>query len=66
MKPRYYVRQEINAWQVRDRLAVKGHSDVVAILSNRREARERMRELNNETTRDHRADQQLTVDGETI
>jgi hypothetical protein len=65
MKPRYYVRQEINAWQVRDRLAVKGHSDVVAIFSNRREARARVHELNNET-HEERHDQQLTADGEMI
>jgi hypothetical protein len=66
MKPRFYVRQEINAWQVRDRLAVRDHSDVVAIFTNRREARARVHALNNETRDDRRADQQLTVDGETI
>lgn len=70
MNPRFYVRQpehkSNHSWLVIDRLRIKDHSDVVAILATRREARARARELNNETHEEHRADQQLTVDGELI
>ena len=66
MNIRYYVRQSTTNWHVMDRLAIRDHSDVVGIFPTRREARDRARELNNETHSDKRADQQLTVDGETI
>ena len=66
MKIRYYIQQSGTVWLVLDRLKIKLHNDVVCTCKTRREARAKARELNNEMRADYRADQQLTVDGETI
>jgi hypothetical protein len=66
MRPRYYVQQSINVWLVLDRLKIRLHNDVVGTFPSRREARAKAKELNDEARSDRHADQELTVDGETI
>jgi hypothetical protein len=66
MKSRYYVQQGINTWLVLDRLKIKMHNDTVVVLTSRKAARDKARELNEEERRDRTTDQQLTVDGEMI
>lgn len=64
-KARYYVKRDTLTWLVMDRLRPITQK-TVAVLSTRKEARDKTRELNDEERRDHSADQQLTVDGESI
>lgn len=65
MKARFYVKRDTLTWLVMDRLRPITQKTVV-ILSTRKEARARAKELNEEERHEHRADQQLTVDGELI
>jgi len=65
MKSRYYVKQETLTWLVIDRMKPQ-HSSTVVVLSTRKAARDKVRELNDEDRQDRTADQQLTVDGELI
>ena len=65
MKPRYCVKQEMLTWLVIDRMKPH-HTRIIAVLSTRKAARDKAKELNDEDKQDRTADQQLTVDGETI
>lgn len=64
-KARYYVKQDTLTWLVMDRLRPVTQK-TVAVLSTRKAARNRVKQLNDEERQDHSADQQLTVDGELI
>jgi molybdopterin-guanine dinucleotide biosynthesis protein A len=63
MKPRFYVQRDTLTWLVMDRLRPITQK-TVAVLSTRKEARDRAKQLNAEEKPDRTADQQQTVDGE--
>lgn len=64
-KARYYVKRDTLTWLVMDRLRPITQK-TVAVLSTRKEARNKVKQLNEEERLEHHADQQLTVDGEMI
>lgn len=64
-KARYYVKRDTLTWLVMDRLRPITQK-TVAVLSTRKEARNKVKQLNEEEQLEHPADQQLAVDGESI
>ena len=65
MKTRFYVQRDTLTWLVMDRLRPITQK-TVAVLSTRKEARDKVKQLNAEEKPDRTADQQQTVDGELI